>query len=131
MGCDRFGVENGHLVLIDSEVGLHEVISVCGSDIVRKGVSDLSETFCRKTIETDDILDIHHASAQDWKNDPAYEQFDIECYIGGKIFADGCLAGTLCFVDSDPRDPLTHDEKAFFDLLVRWAGRLIPGREKR
>ena len=131
LGCDRFAVENGHLVLIDNDVGVHEVISVCGSDIVREGVSDLSETYCRKTIETDEILDIYDVNAQDWENDPAYEQFDIQCYIGGKLFSDGNLKGTLCFVDSKPRDPLSHDEKAFFDLLIRWVGHLTPGLRKQ
>ncbi|MFB6300422.1 MAG: PAS domain S-box protein [Halobacteriales archaeon] len=130
LGCDRFGVENGHLVMIDEATGRHEVISTYGSDIVEKGVSDLSNTYCRRTIESDEILDVYHATEQGWEGDPAYESFGLACYIGGKLTADGRLFGTLCFADTVPREPFTHNEKAFFDLLRQWFNRTLERRQR-
>lgn len=130
LGCDRFGVENGHLVMIDEEMGHHEVVSVHGSDVVQKSVTDLSKTYCRRTIRSDAILDVHHAGEQGWEDDTAYETFGLESYIGGKLIANGRLYGTLCFVDTQSRDPFTHNEKAFFDLLLRWFSHLLERRRR-
>lgn len=84
-GRDRLGADNGHLVMIDEDSGRHEVVSVSGSDIVQEGVSDLSETYCRKTIESDEILAVYNAPEQGWEGDPAYERFGLGCYIGKKL----------------------------------------------
>lgn len=130
LGCERLGVENGHLVMIDNVAGKHDVFSVYGSDVVREGVSDLSTTYCRKTIESDDILDVHHAGEQGWDDDSAYEEYELECYIGGKVTVDDTLFGTLCFVDSEPREPFTHNEKAFFNLLLQWCNQMVERRRR-
>lgn len=130
IGCERFGVENGHLVVIDEGNGHHEVISVQGSDIVEKGVADLSNTYCRRTIESDDILDVSHAGEQGWDGDPAYESFGLDCYIGGTLTVQDRLFGTLCFVDTDPRKPFSSNEKVFFHLLLQWFTQMLERRRR-
>jgi len=130
LGCERLGVQNGHVVMINEETDRHEVVSVSGSDIVREGVTDLSKTYCRKTIASDEILDIYHAGEQGWADDPAYEAFGLECYIGWKLTADGRLFGTLCFVDTESREPFTPNERAFFDLLIRWFSHMLERRRR-
>lgn len=84
-GCGRLGADNGHLVTIDADSERHEVISVSGFDIVQEGVSHLSETYCRKTIESDELLEVYNAPEQGWEGDPAYERFGLGCYIGKKL----------------------------------------------
>lgn len=130
LGCERLGLENGHLVMINEEINRHEVVSVFGSEVVREGVTELSETYCRKTIESDGMLDVYHAGEQGWAGDTAYEAFGLECYIGGKLTGEGQLFGTLCFVDPDPREPFTPNEKAFFDLLVQWFSQMLERRRR-
>jgi PAS domain S-box-containing protein len=130
LGCERLDVENGHLVMINEATNRHEVVSVFGSEVVREGVTDLSETYCRQTIESDGILDVYHAGEQGWTGDPAYEAFGLECYIGGKLTGEGRLFGTLCFVDPEPREPFTTNEKAFFDLLVQWFSQMLERRRR-
>jgi len=130
LGRERLGVENGHLVIVDEDADRHEVVGVSGSDVIREGVTDLSETYCRKTIESDERLAVHDASEQGWADDPAYRAFGLECYIGGKVTADSLLLGTLCFVDTESRDPFTAHEKAFFDLLVRWFSQMLERRRR-
>ena len=130
LGRDRLGVENGHLVIIDEETDRHEVVRASGSEIVREGVTDLSTTYCRKTIQSDGILDVYQADDQGWGDDPAYESFGLECYIGGKLGMNDRLFGTLCFADERSREPFTHNEKAFFELLRQWFTHMLDRRRR-
>ena len=130
LGRDRLGVENGHLVIIDEETDRHEVVRISGSEIVREGVTDLSTTYCRKTIQSDGILDVYRAGDQGWEGDPAYEAFGLECYIGGKLGMDDRLFGTLCFAGECSREPFTHNEKAFFELLRQWFTHMLDRRRR-
>lgn len=104
LGRERLGAENGHLVKIDEDRNRHEVISVTGSEIVQKGVTDLSKTYCRRTIDSDSIFDVHDAPGAGWEDDPAYQHFELGCYIGRKLLVESELFGTLCYVSSDPRE---------------------------
>ncbi|PSP57465.1 hypothetical protein BRC82_00505 [Halobacteriales archaeon QS_1_67_19] len=130
LGCERFGVENGHIVRIDREADRHEILLAAGSDFVRGDeVTPLEESYCRRTIETDDILAIYSAPAEGWSDDPAYREWDIGCYIGAKIRVRDELFGTLCFVNRRPRgDPFTREEKAFVDLMSRWVSNVFERR---
>jgi len=132
LGCDRFGTENGHLVKIDRDSGRHEVISASGSDIISEGVSDLSMTYCRRTIESQNVLDIYNAPAQGWEDDPAYRNYGLSCYIGQKLLVDGKLYGTLCFANEEPRGTaFSQDEKAFMNRLAEWFSQLLERRRYR
>lgn len=130
LGCECFGVESGNLVMIDDMIGHHEIVHVTESAVDYDRVSDLSETYCRKTMESDTLLDIHHAAEQGWENDPAYHRYNFESYIGGKLRADNRLYGTLCFVDKEAREPFTVNEKSFFDLLRQWFSHLLERRRR-
>jgi len=82
----------------------------------------LSETYCRTTIQQENLLAIDNVEQAGWDRDPAYETFELGSYIGAKLVVDGTLYGTFCFADSDPRGVAFDDrEKAFVELLTRWA----------
>jgi PAS domain S-box-containing protein len=131
LGCDRLGLDNGHLVRIDAERGRHEVVSVFGSDVVETGVTDLSNTYCRRTVESDGVFDVYDASAEGWGGDPAYERFGLESYIGTKLRVEGRLYGTLCFASDEARSaPFTADEREFLDLLGGWFSQLLARRRE-
>ncbi|QHS15917.1 PAS domain-containing protein [haloarchaeon 3A1-DGR] len=81
----------------------------------------LSEAYCRKTIETPDLLAIRDAVASGWEGDPAYERFDLGSYVGGKVIVDGELYGTLCFAATNARDrPFSETERSMVRLLTKW-----------
>jgi PAS domain S-box-containing protein len=84
----------------------------------------LSESYCRRTLDTEGLLAVVHAAADEaWEDDPAYDVFGLECYIGGKVLVDGELYGTLCFADDEPRDePFSESQAVFVELLTRWIG---------
>ena len=83
----------------------------------------LPESYCRRTIERDELVTIHDATAEGWADDPAYERFALESYVGGPIRVGGGVHGTVCFAASTTRDrPFSPTEKSFVDLLRRWIG---------
>jgi len=132
LGCDRLDVECGAITNIDEQTGRYEIERVEGSDFVEAGlVTDLSDTFCRNTVTSEDILGIYDVVSEGYGEDPGHVRLGIGCYVGGKILVDGDLYGTLCFVDPDVREtPFTHDEKAFVDLMSRSVAHIYERRER-
>jgi PAS domain S-box-containing protein len=122
LACERLDVDIGFVTrLIDDTQ--HIVHSVGGHPLLQPGEAcPLSESYCRRTLDTEGLLVVGHAAADDeWANDPGYERFGLESYLGGKIHVDDELYGTLCFADTEPRDePFTESQTAFIELLTRW-----------
>ncbi len=97
--------------------------SVGGHDLLQSGEScPLEESYCRKTITTDDsFLAIENAGESGWTTDTAYEVFELETYIGGRVTVEDELYGTVCFASSTPRDGgFSEMERTFVEVLVRW-----------
>lgn len=129
--CEYFGTGNGFLVKINEEIDRHRVISTVGTDLIQTGISDLSETYCRKTLESDDILEVYNASEQSRLGDPAYEKWGFGCCIGKKLIVEGELYGTVCFASDEPREePFTPEDRTFFDLVGSTLNQLLE-RERR
>lgn len=132
LGCEFLELENGHIVEIDRSTAQHTVRYAAGSNLVEAGiVSDLSETFCRHTIEADDILAIANAPDEGYADDPSYEKWSISCYVGAKLIIDDELFGTLCFADRDVKTTLTGPEKAVVDLMARWISHALERKQAR
>ncbi len=93
----------------------------------------LSETYCRHTIdsETDAPLTVEHASAEDWTDDPAFERFELDCYVGATVVVDDEVHGTICFADREPLDgALTEPQQTFVELLTEWASDELAQRKR-
>lgn len=127
LGCDRLGVENGHIVEIDREVGRHAIRTAAGSDFVQPDtVTELDETYCRETITSGSIMTVYDAAEEGWGDDEAYQRWEIGCYIGGRIEVGKELYGTVCFVNSQPRErPFSETERTFVDLVTRWLNQAL------
>ena len=101
---------------IIAAVGSHELLqpgSTC----------PIEESYCRRTVEGEGFLAVANAVDEGWKEDSAYERFDLGSYIGGKLVVDGDLFGTLCFASNEPRGrPFTDTERTFVELASRWLG---------
>lgn len=130
LGCERMGVENGHVARIDRSSDRHEICYAAGTDLVRPGtVTDLQQTFCRHTLTNDGILAVHDSSDGEWAGDPAAERWDIGCYIGGRIDIGDDLYGTVCFVNRESRDTeFSEGERTFVDILTRWLSHMFERR---
>jgi PAS domain S-box-containing protein len=123
LGAEYLGVDQGHLVSIDPEDGHHEIIAVSGElSLIGPGeTASLSETYCRRTIDSEGMLSVYNVEEQGMSEDPAYKKYGLGCYLGAKLEVDGALFGTVCFVASAPRsEPFRQDEQAFVEQLTRW-----------
>jgi GAF domain-containing protein len=82
----------------------------------------LSKTYCRKTIaDPEGTMAVSDALAEGWKDDPAYETFQLGSYLGTTVSVDDELYGTLCFADTTVRDePFIDEEKTLVEMYGQW-----------
>lgn len=125
MGCEALGLTNGFLTRIetDGDGGQQRIVRAHGPhEQLQSGEScPLSEAYCRRTIETDGLLAVSNAPQAGWETDPAYERFELGCYIGGKVVVGDDLYGTVCFAAREPRDrPFTEFERTALRLMSAW-----------
>ncbi|QGN07046.1 PAS domain S-box protein [Halorhabdus sp. CBA1104] len=129
LGCEHFELPYGFLSRIetgpdgDLSTGTQRIVHAHGDhELLQPGETcPLSEAYCRKTIQADDLLVIADAVAAGWDDDPAYEVFDLGSYVGGKVVANGELYGTLCFASTEPRDEAFSDaEQTIVRLMSKW-----------
>lgn len=128
IGCDVLDVENGHIQRIKDEHH-HEITASAGTTIgplAEGAVVNRATTYCRRTLQRDSPLALTNASTQGWSDDPAYQEHELECYLGTTIFVDGDPYGTVCFISRDPRpEAFSPTERMFIELLARLIGREI------
>ncbi|SNZ13239.1 PAS domain S-box-containing protein [Natronoarchaeum philippinense] len=128
IGADYLGVPYGFLTDIDVAAeaggdGTQTIVTSVGShEQLQSGAScPLGESYCRTTIESNDLQAIHDAPAAGWEADPAYERFNLGSYIGGSVYVDGDLEGTVCFAGSAPRDEaFSERERALVWIISQW-----------
>ena len=91
----------------------------------------LGKSYCRKTVQQDGLLVVQNAPEEGWADDPAYEAFGLDSYIGSKILVGGDIYGTFCFSSDRPRAmSFCEREKTFVELLTLWARYEITQRQK-
>jgi PAS domain S-box-containing protein len=102
-----------------------EVVA-CDTEIewVQPGLEvDLSDTYCRRTVEDDSALAVSDAASEGMEDHPAHREYGMSCYLGTPVYAEGELFGTLCFVDRERRPvDFSESERAFVELAARMVG---------
>jgi PAS domain S-box-containing protein len=126
IGRERLDLPIGYLTRTDGETQHVEVVEGA-SDLVTEDMSaPLSKTYCRETIQQDELLAIADAEQEGWGNHPSFEAFGVSCYLGGKVTVDGETYGTLCFASRGARErSFTDAEGRLVRLLVGWIGNEI------
>lgn len=107
-------ISDTHLTLLDT-IGLDNV-----SDDIKQ--CPLEETYCKNTIERSKPLMVSNAKDSSEIDDEAYQQWNIDSYIGSKIIVDGEVYGTICFIDSGNEHSFDEAHEVFIDLLAQWLG---------
>ncbi|ELY42853.1 PAS domain-containing protein [Natronorubrum tibetense] len=123
LGRERLGLEVGFMADIDERNDRFEVVHSSGDDerLQPGSVTQLSDTYCRRTIEEDELLVLTNAPVEGWGEDHAYEKWEFDSYLGGQLRVDGEPYGTLCFADDAPRSTsFTPAERSFVELLTQW-----------
>jgi PAS domain S-box-containing protein len=122
LSADHLGVDYGFMTRIED--GTQRVVQSYGDkEALQAGsTAPLSEAYCRRTVEQDDLVAIADSVEAGWGDDPAHDRFDLGCYVGGKLEVDGTLVGTLCWADDASRAPsFSEADRTFVELVVQWA----------
>ncbi len=132
VGRRRLGVADAHLSWVDRETDTQRLVATSADgDMLTAGEEyEHSGLYCRRTVETDDLVAIPDAR-QGWADDRAYEETGLRCYLGGRVTVDGEVFGTLCFVDEAAREPFTADERALVEVMVDWVGTEVARHRSR
>ena len=120
LGRERLGMEIGYLTRI--EAGTQRIVEACGTheEIQPGDECPLPQSYCRKTVDSDGPMTLRHVAETDWEDDPAYEAFGLEAYVGSKVSVNGELYGAVYFADREPQDEgFSTVELAFADLVTR------------
>ena len=126
IGTDYLGVSTGFLTRITD--GTQRIVQSTGDHpLLQPGEEcPLEEAYCRRTVETDEVLSVQDADTNGKIADVAVETFGLEAYIGAKISVGDELYGTVCFADRDGRaDPFTELEELFVELLAERIGKAL------
>ncbi len=129
VGTDRLGTQYGLLTRVENDQ--QEIVRAVGGEEIQPGVTvPLSTAYCRHTIESDEPVVVDDAPAEGWDDDPAYELFGFDCYLGATIRVSHERYGTVCFADPEARDSaFTDREQTFAELLTNWIHYLLEQQE--
>lgn len=123
IGCEYLDLPFGFLSRIEEDT--QEIVHAVGDHTLLQPdeTAPLEQSYCRKTIQSDDLVGMQDARAELGDDDPAYELFDLGCYIGTKVMVGETLYGTFCFAAPHDRDrEFNASEREVIKLLGQWAG---------
>ncbi|SEV98100.1 GAF domain-containing sensor histidine kinase [Halobacterium jilantaiense] len=121
LGSDHLGLDVGFYTKIDGGVQLVRA-SVGDHPLLQPGEqADLGDAYCKETIAESSPTVMEDVWQTPFADDPAYDVFGLECYIGAEIRLGDTTHGTLCFADREPRAaPITESDEAFVSALAGW-----------
>ncbi|SMO91723.1 PAS domain-containing protein [Gracilimonas mengyeensis] len=90
----------------------------------------LGETYCDITLRQYEPLAISHMADSEWNMHPCYDVFELESYIGTKVYLNGELFGTLNFSSSEPKEGgFIPEDKNLIKLLAEWLGGVLKRKQ--
>ncbi|MFC4407237.1 PAS domain S-box protein [Haloarchaeobius iranensis] len=113
------------------EDGTQTIIQSTGDhELIQPGEScPLDDAYCRRTVELDGHLAVHHASASEAVSQTALRTFGLETYVGAKVLVDDEVYGTVCFASQTQRDAeFDTDETVFIEVFAKLVGQAIERR---
>lgn len=132
---DHLDVPCGFLTNIDVDDERQEIVLTSGTlgDLDEGDTLSLSESYCRKTIASPSgTLAVTNAGAAGWDDDPAYQRFGLDTYVGSTVDLGGEPHGTLCFAGDEPREePFDETAIGFVELLAQWVSYELARRTGR
>ena len=135
VGLDWFDLEAGFLAKIDLAESVHRTVVAAGTHPgFQKGMeTDLPDTYCREVVTRAPPLMLEDAGQQGWGQSPAYQRYDLSCYLGTKVIVEGQFYGTVCFGSRTPNsEPTGPEDETALELVAQLAGHVIAqGRRQR
>jgi len=126
VGVEYLGLPVGFCTRIDT--GVQEIVHATGDhDLIQPGETcPLDDAYCRRTIEIESPLAVQDADASAAIYEAAVETFGLGAYIGARIVVKNETWGTVCFADTETREPGFSDPESYFvELAARLLGQLL------
>ncbi|WP_440992318.1 PAS domain S-box protein [Haloarchaeobius baliensis] len=129
IGREYLDLPIGFLTRIDD--GTQTIVHAVGDhELIQPGEScPLDEAYCRRTVELDGHLAVHHATASEAVSETALRTFGLETYIGAKVLVDDEVYGTVCFADEERRGgAFETEETVFIEVFAKLVGQALERR---
>ncbi len=126
LGCSYLDLEMGIVAAVQEAD--YQIIAqyAPGQGSLEDAHFELAITYCNLTLQRNDILAIHHMAESPFREQPCYQHFGLEAYIGIPLLVDGGCFGTLAFNGRTPRkQPFDDTDMDFIRLCARWIGALL------
>ncbi|MFG0274810.1 MAG: EAL domain-containing protein [Phycisphaerales bacterium] len=123
-GCRELDMELGILAEIQGDTYcVRATVPMSDLEVEHGATYPLGRTYCRETVRSNDAVGFHEATGSDWEGHPAFEDFQLEAYVGAPVMVSGRLYGTLNFSRRTRRDrPISEEELDFVRFAAAWAG---------
>ncbi|ELZ98926.1 light and oxygen sensing histidine kinase [Haloferax mucosum ATCC BAA-1512] len=118
IGCQTTGLDIGIISDIDGDDYVVRAVHPAGGGISVGDEFNLQSTYCEAVVATDDVCSFVDAIEAGKETHPAYQEFELQAYIGVPLAVDGERYGTLNFSSLETREtPFGELERAFVELL--------------
>lgn len=126
IGKNYFGLEFGIVSHIVGEDYTVDVQSSPPDTLFDGQLFALGSTYCKTTLEIDDVLAITDVTTSKYVGHPCHRDFNLVSYIGAPIRVNSKVYGTINFSSAQARH-LEYDkiDDVFMKLLARWAGSFL------
>lgn len=123
VGKEYFGLDFAIVSHIVGEEYTIEVQSSPTETLYDGQMFALGSTYCKTTLEIDDVLAITDVTKSKYVGHPCHKEFELVSYIGAPVRVNTKVYGTINFSSPHAR-ALKYDEIdiSFMRLLARWAG---------
>lgn len=123
---EYFGLEFGIVSHIVGEEYTVDVQSSPPETLFDGQLFALGSTYCKTTLEIDDVLAIKDVTQSKYVGHPCHRDFNLVSYIGVPIRVNSKIYGTINFSSAEARK-LEYNEidDEFMRLLARWAGSFL------
>ncbi|GAA6187464.1 hypothetical protein NBRC116596_05270 [Litorivita sp. NS0012-18] len=141
LACDLLGVPIALICFLDDRHETQHIKSSFGlpEPLAKQRQFPYSHSFCKYVKRSNAPLVVGDARLHDvLKHNPALRDFNVCAYLGVPVFGpDGTTLGTVCALDSKPREWSEEDQRKLTDLALcvtrevslRWA--VTEGQEAR
>ncbi|MFY9141397.1 diguanylate cyclase [Sulfuricurvum sp.] len=126
VGKEYYGLEFAIVSHIVGEDYTIEVQSSPTETLYDGQLFALGSTYCKTTLEIDDVLAITDVTKSKYVGHPCHKEFELVSYIGAPVRVNGIVYGTINFSSPTARH-LEYDDIdiEFMRLLARWAGAFL------
>lgn len=121
LGCQQFGLENGAVTKREPTHFEVTYVASAGNTVAPGLQCPVELTYCQETVRRNDLFELEHAGASDWRGHPAYATYGVETYFGMPVQCGNQTYGTLCFTSLTPRQtPFSSGDRDLLRLMTQW-----------